>query len=796
MSDITRIIFSIEDGEANDATRVEPANRTEAKRDSSLDLRPIVERSDLSLHVPTELDVDGDTDAENALEIPTIDDAEIDATPSPETVTPENPTDMWDLRPVDYVPSALPRPKAGGPTDIEIDEVGHGLTVVGVALGLLTALAIAAWTFGYFDMANGGQTLSPLSYAALLCAIFVPAIAVFVLFAALRALKRSRNESRRLSLIADRLLRLDENVEDEVRSLSGLIRAELSSVDTRLAQTQDGLETFRSRLKEQSVDIDSQTRAVAERSETIKQAMVLQRQAVETLSASTTDQIKSMADAIEARRAELDDTLSKASASVDESTARLTDMAKTVETKADHLRSQTESATQALQSSASALQSVANKSGEDADKLRAVYDAHSSQFTNLVSVLAEDEGELDAALKRQIERLELMENQFDRTEVRLNELLQQANTAQEGLTERLRDIERTILSAETQGQAFTRDMTDRISDVIAETRRDMALMETELRTLQARLSTDEPYQYDFTPEQAPKSAKTGSKSGRLRLKPLDTDFPPLDPPEDEQINRPAPSEPEDSPSLPLNAPIEAPDPIPVRPRAPSTSQEDKTASDRLSLTGFDDTPFGDPSENVSVPAQDLVRRPGQVGDHDSAARGFLPRKTSEEPKSGGWRWRDMLGRIDPLGDVETNNDRQTSSPQVQGSSAHHGDQPKQQTVPPQPSLPESSDIVARLCEIQLAPSAVVDDGTIFESTQALLHGGERVTDVVLRRLDEPVDHLRSRFTKDLEFRLRAETFTRHYSSAILNSRDEGEIRANLGSAGGRAFLLCAAALRD
>ncbi|MGB6231312.1 MAG: hypothetical protein WBF53_14435, partial [Litorimonas sp.] len=117
--------------------------------------------------------------------------------------------------------------------------------------------------------------------------------------------------------------------------------------------------------------------------------------------------------------------------------------------------------------------------------------------------------------------------------------------------------------------------------------------------------------------------------------------------------------------------------------------------------------------------------------------------------------------------------------------------------PPQPDLPDGSDVVARLCEVRLAPSAIVDEGTIIDATAARLTGGEaRQVDVVVARLNAPVLHLRGVLAADLEFRLRAEAFRRTYDAHLAPVRDSDAMRAEMGSASGRAYLLCAAALKS
>jgi hypothetical protein len=90
---------------------------------------------------------------------------------------------------------------------------------------------------------------------------------------------------------------------------------------------------------------------------------------------------------------------------------------------------------------------------------------------------------------------------------------------------------------------------------------------------------------------------------------------------------------------------------------------------------------------------------------------------------------------------------------------------------------------------------MVDDGTISDAESARQSGGETAqSEAVFARLNSPVIHLRGVLSADLEFRLRAEGFRRSYNTYLSDITVSSRLRAELASANGRAYLLCAAAL--
>ena len=312
------------------------------------------------------------------------------------------------------------------------------------------------------------------------------------------------------------------------------------------------------------------------------------------------------------------------------------------------------------------------------------------------------------------------------------------------ISDRLTHADETVTADISRMSSAIRRELAQVDSRLAQSRRELSIMEGELRALQSRM--DGAKSMDLVLD-IPETKQT-PPSGRLNLKPLDSDFPPFEP------DTLAIPEPHEDQTLDLIEPLKLPVDM-IQPQ-PSTS---------------------------TLPDPDLIRR----SSGDASLGRMFERAKKDEQGEEDWRWRDIVSAVDPIAkDV--------------AKAEHSGiDRPPPgvplSPPPPEPKLPDGSDIIARLCEVELAPSAVVDQGTIIDATEARHRGGEAAqSEIVFSRLNAPVIHLRSILSNDLEFRLRAENFRRNFDTYFQSQRDQTKIRSELQTASGRAYLLCAAAL--
>lgn len=613
---------------------------------------------------------------------------------------------------------------------------------VGPVLTLLTGLAISALVYAYVSEAG---TISAIGLAGLVMAIIVPMVSVIALWATLRALAANRAETIRLAEVADRLTRADEAVTSDIARMSSAIKRELAQVDSRLAQSRDELDTLVALITRQSTEMNGMTQRLTDRSKTIAKTVTDQRDAFAGLSTDFETRMTALTHGINSQREALNASGDAAAKRVGEASKALDHATKLTTDHGDAIATAATAANASITQAEAHLGSLSERIKLQAEELDTFYERRTKQLSDLSERLSDDKGLAETALYSQAEKLGAVDAQLEITESRLTDLLDHAGDVQAQLTARLSDIDSTLSDADQRSRAFTADIADRVSDSVAQTRREISIMEGELRALQSRMDGAKSADLPLV-----SSSKIVPAPTRVHLKPLDTDFPSLD---------------HDDLSTP--------------------KEEDKETLDLIEA--IDDDHFNTASR--ATPEADLVRRPG---DDAATSRVFGRGKVEKSDKN--WRWRDMLGSIDPITDQES-----TPSNVPPPKPAPAIERPGRGVPLRAPSArvpqPEGSDVVARLCEVKLAPSAVVDNGTISEAEAARHNGGEIAqSEAVFARLNAPVIHLRGVLSADLEFRLRAEGFRRSYNSYLSDMADPSRLRSELASANGRAYLLCAAAL--
>ncbi|MGB3457147.1 MAG: hypothetical protein WBG08_03450 [Litorimonas sp.] len=654
-------------------------------------------------------------------------------------------------------------------TEPSMTRTGIGWT--GLVFTLLTGLSVAALVVAYLGAA---ETFTPLGLAALILAASVPMIAVVTFWASLRAFGESRAETLRLAALADRLTRADETVANDVARLSSSIRRELALVDSRLAQTRSEMETLSAVLQRQSTETDAMARNITERTDAIARNAKTQRDAMAATSAEVDTGLQGLSETVGASSQALKDAADTTAAHLSEASAKLGQSLEAASGQSDTIARTTQEASQIIAEAETRLATLANDLKAQADAMETVFEARAQQLDGLLSRLSAEKTDTDRALYRQSDLLSAVDAQIEMTEARLTALIDNSREVQDQLTARLSDIDSTLDSADRRSRAFTADIADRVSDSVAQTRRELSIMESEIRSLQSRM--DESRDNGFSAA-AQTSQPTSKSIAHIQ----------------------APSEPD-----PHDLSI------------PELSQEADDALEDLrpSLT-----------RNLVAEADpDIVTRPGMIPASPSIdpirppdmGTTFPPVGTDAPAPPSDWRWRDMLGSIEPIpqGDAEgwptqlqiRPSKAEDSVPtQPVGDQVQPAPRPVDRPGPgvplsrpafvPAPDAAQGSEVVARLCEVQLAPSSLVDDALVQLAVDTRQSGGEAAQSKALfSALNAPVIHLRGVLAADLEFRLRAESFRRNFDQYLSAQPDRLQQIATLSTASGRAYLLCAAAL--
>jgi len=603
----------------------------------------------------------------------------------------------------------------------EVTEIKSGWIIwTGVFFTLLW-LAGAALLFS--DKILGQQT-ELLNITGFVLLLALPAVLITLFWISLRRLVAVTNQNTRLANAAHALVTPDTEALGRTQSLANGIRAEITKVNEQLSETVSRLKTVQSDITQESQALDAAGLHLTSRSDDVGRNLTLQRQALESISGTFEAKMETLSSQIE----ETGKNLETAS-----------ETAKTrLETAISALSETTSGLSQSTEATEQTLSEKITQLGDISRKIDEVSDALKADLSDSADALKATETTLEQR-SEVIENINLsLQEKFDSLLASLasgQEVLQKLESTSSSRGEDISRYYQTLTSRLKQSEDDTLAAQGRTARMVegnlAQMRREFSTMETDLKALQSRINS-----LRETHEELPFENPTIS---RLSLKPLETDFPPVEPDRAEPALRP---------SFQFDEPKFA-DEVPAEPLNLGADMQIDNADD--DLTSFD---------------PDVLRRPGDV---EPAKKGF-GRANEAKGKTSSWRWRDMLGGLERPG-VDTQTQRQA---------------PK-----------DSINILEHLENIQLSPAAIIDEGTIIDATQARINSGETgLVDIVSRKLADPISHLQHNMARDANLAANVAQFTSDFAERIGTTPPTAPaLRTVFGSPNGRAYLLCLGAIK-
>lgn len=573
----------------------------------------------------------------------------------------------------------------------------------------------------YFGLPLVIEPVRFVTIAGLILLLLLPLILLFLLWRALSHLGRVTNQSAKLSEAAERLVSPETEALARTETLASGIRAQINKLNSGLSNTVEALEGVKIAVTRESQALDAAGLALSSRSEGVSRTLSEQRQS-----------LAAMTDSFDSRMATLSGQIASSGVALDTvCTAAETKLVRAGET----LEKSATRVDEVVKLSAAKLESDISELGTLNEKLSEAAEILSKQLTDTTQGL----GVTDSTLAEQSISLGRLnaETQAQLTELQgtivhghelLVELQSSAETRSTEIAAYYTNLASQMKKSEDETLALQSETTKTVESNLAQMRRDFGRMETDLQALQAKINNLRDVS-DTIP--APEE-----KPNRLTLMPLDSDFPPVQPPE---IVQSPPNE------------VIGEEPL-------NLGMDMEIASDDAPLINF---------------KPDVIRRPGEVKPQ-TKTKGF-GRRSDRDDKSG-WRWRDMLGTLE-----RPDNEADIDIPPI--------------AIDASPT--RNIDGAALLTAIQLSPEAIVDEGTVIDATQARINGGETgMTSIVVDKLPEAVAHLKDSLVQDAALQSDLRSFTRDFSKIIGNTPPTAPaLRAAFGSAEGRAYLLCAAALK-
>ncbi len=573
-----------------------------------------------------------------------------------------------------------------------------------VAFGLLYIVGAGL----YFGLPLLDQPVGLIPVAGLAILVCLPLVLLFLLWRALKHLSFISFENSKLSHAAELLVSPDAEALKRTQSLSAGVREEILKINNSLSLTAEAVKQVQTSISSEAQALDTAGAALTNRSEDVGRTLTLQRQALEGLSSTfdtrmntlvtqitdTSQTLEGICSTSETKLLSAGEALQKATVVVDEtltsSTKQLSEKVSLLETTGQTLNSSLTETTENLQQNDSTF-------SESAEKLQALNSATKAQISELQATVGQG--------------YEMLAELREAAESRASAIA----TLYEDLSSQIKQSEDDTLAA--QGRTARMVETN-----LAQMRREFSKMETDLKALQAKVNNLRSASQEFD--------EVEEKPLRLNLRPLETDFPPVEP------------------SRHVATPKRKPkfEPLEGAPMNLGADMEIKT--------------LNDPSINYEP---ELVRRPGQ-SNAKPKPKGF-GRRADKDEKSG-WRWRDMLGGLE----------RPDGSPASQLS---------QREINAVALLTE-----IKLSPAAIVDEGTVIDATQARISK----GEPGLADVVIEKLPEAVTHLKGSLNANEALKTDLREFTAGFTTMLSNTPPTAPaLRAALGSPEGRAYLLCAGA---
>ena len=695
-------------------------------------------------------------------------------------------------RPIESAPAIMPAiaaPAAYIARDTPAPSTGW-MKWAGILSVLIWLGASFAYVYGSFDLGRKLTDLTPIQIAGLILAVLLPAVLLGLFFYTLRQLSIVSAQAHKLGRAAHALTQPDDSVIAKTATMSQAVKTEIDSVDARIDQALARMTGLESVIKEQTDGISHASASTAQTADEVASRLSTQRIALETIAGTFDNRMEMLTSMLNEQSGKLEASTQLAEHKIQEARVSIDGAAEKINAASDVVKGNTVEAASTLTKSHEEIEGLAEMIRARSAELDEVYRKHAQDLTTMIGQLRDEQQDMSISLEERLTKMRDMSLSAKVSAESLTEASQAGKQTVQALAEatrltdtavkqRFAEMENMVKFSGEKAESISDRATRRVQDSLAQTRKEIARIENDMVALQTRLNTPQPAKN--LPLGEPEQPRP-KKRARIRLKPLEEDFPPVKPPREPIKTAPiesAPTEPAPLTLRPTPKTEAVFEPAPTPQQTVQSPNEDalelldefSLEVEPLDLTA-DIAPI-DPDadikaftpEVITPQNEDRLRPAAPPSDEDIV--GFGKKKNKGKP---GWRWRDMLGGLDRPDDVQT-----TAEP-----------------------MREISDqrMMASLANLGLTPAAIVDDGCIIEAANTRkTKGAIAMSQAVASRMGDPIRHLNRAMEENPALKTDARAYVTQFKarmSAIENDREA--IRTRLESDAGRAFLLCDAAL--
>lgn len=612
-----------------------------------------------------------------------------------------------------------------------------------VAAGVIWIICVMALYFGFFgNIGSGGSRLNAAQWISVMMLAIIPAIMIGVLAFALRQLSAMTSAATQLTRAARTLAQPDNAVIGKAKIMSRAVSQELDTIKKSFDTTVGQVSVMEEVLSSEREKLDVTSAEVKQRFEQIEAKLSDQHTALEGIADIFDQRMANLSAMLDTHKSELQSQSENSEQKLQEARISIEKAVSGLNTTTETIRSNAIEATSSLKTGHTEIAELGETLQTRSSQLVENYKTHSADLETMMKELREEQDNLATSLDERLTKMrdmslsaqvgaESLKSASEAGRETVEALAKAADLTDTAIKQRFAEMEEMVLYSNNKAESLSDAASRRMQDSLSHTRKEIARIEADMAALHDKL-------------QNPQSLAPASEPEPIVRKPIA--FTPLE------------TEIQDDEPEPRLRP--APDASPV-----FASQSEPLSADNdfdLVIETPDDISgleIPDPNADIKTLSEETIRR--------TAPATRLERRKSR--RTSRWGWKEVLTGIAPEG----------QAPLAQAA-----------------SNTDNNTIIEDLTALGLSPSAIVDDGCIIEACNARKASGAiAMSQVVARRLGDPVRHLYIKMEENPDLKSNARAYTAQYRIGIEAVEDNREaIRMRLESDEGRAFLLCDAAL--
>ena|GEM_PF-1115678 len=650
---------------------------------------------------------------------------------------------------------------------------------IAVAAAVIWIICVMALYFGFFgNVGQAGGKMNAAQWISVLMLAFIPAVMIGVIAVALRQLSAMSYAATQLVRAARTLARPDEAVIDKAKVMSSAVNKELDTIKKSFDTTVGRVSSLEEVLSTERKKLDASSLSVKDRFDAIGATLVDQHKALDGLADMFDTRMADLSFTLDSHKTELQKNTEMTEQKLHDARVSLETAVVTLKETTDGVRAHAVDATETLMAGHTEISKLNDGLQDRSTSLTESYKNHTAELSAMMAELREEQDTLAASLDERLAKMqdmslsakagaESLKSASDMGRQTAQALAEATNLTNDAIKQRFTEMEEAVTYANAKAENISEKASRRVQDSLEHTSKEIARIEADIEALQDKLKQAD----RFTPSQKasvkPPELRRPKRDTRTVSAPLSISATPAVP-----IAR-EPADPAPTKSKPYFR-----KPISIKPAEDDRVENEEPYMRDAPPSRAERAPSEDPFDLVIQPSDEALdlEIPDPNADIFPLADETI-RRTNEGPRparrktrrSSRWGWRDMLTGMDPT--------------------SHNAPVMTARDI-------EDANIVNALKELGLAPSAIVDDGCIIEACNARKASGEMaMSQIVAKRLGDPVRHLYIKFEENPNLKSKARAYTAQYKIGIDAIEDDREaIRMRLESDAGRAFLLCDAAL--